>query len=368
MIDILNVTKIFNGYVALNSVSLNVKEGELVALLGPSGSGKTTLLRIIAGLERADGGQIRFGGEDATGLSARDRQVGFVFQHYALFRHMTVFDNVAFGLRVRPRSTRPSVEETRIRVMELLDLVHIAHLGGRYPTQLSGGQRQRVALARALAIEPRVLLLDEPFGALDAQVRKDLRRWLRRLHDSLGLTGVFVTHDQEEALEVADRVVVMSQGTFEQVGTPAEIYDNPVSPFVYRFLGNVNSLSCRVRYGRAVGEGFDFPAPEFEGIRDAAGILFVRPHDLEITDPGQGNSVTATVGHQTILGPIARVELRGPRGEDLEVELTRARHAELGLEGGAKVGIVPRRARLFLDEALHGAERDMNGADIRAVS
>jgi sulfate transport system ATP-binding protein len=368
MIDILNVTKTFGGYVALNGVSLSVKEGELVALLGPSGSGKTTLLRIIAGLERADGGQIHFGGEDATGLSARDRQVGFVFQHYALFRHMTVLDNVAFGPRARPRATRSPEAVIRARAMELLDLVHIGHLAGRYPAQLSGGQRQRVALARALAIEPRILLLDEPFGALDAQVRKDLRRWLRRLHDSLGLTGVFVTHDQEEALEVADRVVVMSQGRFEQVGTPAEIYDNPASPFVYRFLGNVNSLSCRVRHGRAVGEGFDFPAPEFLGIRDAAAILFVRPHDLEITDPGQGNAVTATVGHQTILGPIARVELRGPQGEDLEVELTRARHADLGLSSGATVGVVPRRARLFLEDSLHGAERDFSGAGIRAVS
>jgi sulfate transport system ATP-binding protein len=356
MIDIRNITKTFGGFIALNDVSLPIAEGELVALLGPSGSGKTTLLRIIAGLETAERGAIRFGGLDATELSARERQVGFVFQHYALFRHMTVFENVAFGLRVRPRSERPVESEIKRRVEELLELVQIGRLADRYPSQLSGGQRQRVALARALAIEPRVLLLDEPFGALDAQVRKDLRRWLRRLHDTLGITGVFVTHDQEEALEVADRVVVMSQGRIEQVGTPTEIYDNPRTPFVYEFLGNVNSLPCQVRYGEADVHGLIMPAPEYAGISNAPGVVFVRPHDLDIADEGHSASLVAKVGHQTILGPVVRVELETSYGEHLEAELTRARHAELGLSTGASVSVRLRRAQLFLTEGVRGPE------------
>jgi sulfate/thiosulfate transport system ATP-binding protein len=260
-VEIRRLTKTFDAYTALDEVSLNVREGEFCALLGPSGSGKTTLLRIIAGLEFPDHGEVCFAGEDVVRRAARERQVGFVFQHYALFRHMSVFENVAFGLRVRPRRVRPSETQIRERVMELLRLVQLKRLAGRHPNQLSGGQRQRVALARALAIEPRILLLDEPFGALDAKVRKDLRRWLRDLHRRLGLTSVFVTHDQEEALELVDQVVLMREGKIEQIGSPREIYDRPATPFVYEFLGSANRLPCRVRAGLVDVAGGRFDPP-----------------------------------------------------------------------------------------------------------
>src|SRR2546425_8309819 len=250
-IEAQNITKKFGQFTALDNVSLEIPSGELVALLGPSGSGKTTLLRIIAGLEFADSGTVLFDGEDTTDQTARDRRVGFVFQHYALFRHMTVFENIAFGLRVRPRSMRPSKEKIRAKVDELLKLIQLKNLAGRYPSQLSGGQRQRVALARALAVEPSVLLLDEPFGSLDAKVRQELRRWLRQLHDEIHITSVFVTHDQEEAMEVADRVVVMNEGRIEQLGSPDEVYNHPATPFVYNFLGNVNLFHGRVDDGKA---------------------------------------------------------------------------------------------------------------------
>ncbi|MBV6492891.1 MAG: Sulfate/thiosulfate import ATP-binding protein CysA [Turneriella sp.] len=259
-IDALNKT--FKNFAALSNVSLEVKHGELLALLGPSGCGKTTLLRIIAGLEFADAGSIRFDGTEVERLTAKERHVGFVFQHYALFKHMTIFDNVAFGLNVRKKKTRPPKHEIRRRVLKLLELVQLSNLQDRYPHELSGGQRQRVALARALAVEPRVLLLDEPFGALDAQVRKDLRRWLRRLHDEMHITSLFVTHDQEEALEVADRVVILNHGRIEQIGTPDEVYRNPKTPFVYQFMGNVNLFHGRI-----------------EGIQ---GKGYVRPHEIEI--------------------------------------------------------------------------------------
>ena len=248
-VRVANVRKEFDQFPALHDVSLDIKSGELIALLGPSGSGKTTLLRLIAGLERPTSGTIYFGDEDASHRTVQERNVGFVFQHYALFRHMTVADNVGFGLKVRPGATRPAKAEIRRRASELLDLVQLSGLEKRYPAQLSGGQRQRVALARAMAIEPKVLLLDEPFGALDAQVRRELRRWLREIHDATGHTTVFVTHDQEEALELADRVVVMSQGRIEQVGTADEVYDTPNSPFVYGFIGESSSLPVKVEDG-----------------------------------------------------------------------------------------------------------------------
>src|SRR5579864_6937079 len=273
-IQVEHIRKRFGAYEALRDVSLRIETGELVALLGPSGSGKTTLLRIIAGLELPDSGVVRLNGADATQSTARDRQVGFVFQHYALFRHLTVFENIAFGLRLRPKSTRPPEKEIRDRVRKLLELIQLAWLGDRYPNQLSGGQRQRVALARTLAVEPRVLLLDEPFGALDAKVRKELRRWLRKLHDELHITSVFVTHDQEEALEVADRVAILRDGRIEQIGTPEQIYDNPASPFVYDFLGNVNLFSGRVREGTVIIGETEFAVEETAGETDTDAVAF----------------------------------------------------------------------------------------------
>src|SRR5215204_2655137 len=272
-IEVRNLTKSFGNFVALRDVSFTVHSGELVALLGPSGSGKTTLLRVIAGLEAPDVGSVLFDGDDATKRDPRDRGVGFVFQHYALFRHMSVFENVAFGLRVRPRDQRPADDEITRRVHELLGLVQLDYLGDRYPSQLSGGQRQRVALARALAVEPKVLLLDEPFGALDAKVRQELRRWLRRLHADIHLTSVFVTHDQEEALELADRIVIMNEGRIEQQGSPDEVFERPASPFVMNFLGNVNIFHGRVEKGRALLGTLALDYPEHAGAesRPAAG-------------------------------------------------------------------------------------------------
>ncbi len=353
MIDARNVRKTFGSFAALNDVSLQIAEGELVALLGPSGSGKTTLLRILAGLEFPDSGSVLFDGGDATQVAARDRRVGFVFQHYALFRHMSVFDNVAFGLRVRARKERPSRQEIAERVHHLLSMVQLDGLAMRYPSQLSGGQRQRVALARALAIQPRVLLLDEPFGALDAQVRKELRRWLRRLHDELKITGVFVTHDQEEALEVADRVVVMNQGRIEQIGSPTEIYDQPATPFVYQFLGNVNALPCRIHNGQAEIGSLVMPAPAYGGVSDATGIAFVRPHDLMLSRPGEGGGTFALVRHVTVLGAVVRVEL-SLGDQIIEAETSRQRHSEFELTPGQRVLLWPRQARFFLRDGWEG--------------
>jgi sulfate transport system ATP-binding protein len=347
MIDLRNLRKQFGAFKALDDVSLHIDEGEMLALLGPSGSGKTTLLRILAGLDRADSGQVLFDGSDATDVAARHRRVGFVFQHYALFRHMTVFDNVAFGLTVRDKARRPSDAEIGDRVHELLQMVQLDGLSARYPAQLSGGQRQRVALARALAIEPRVLLLDEPFGALDARVRKDLRRWLRRLHDDLGITGVFVTHDQEEAIEVADRIVVMNQGRIEQVGTPTEVYDQPATAFVYQFLGNVNALPCRVDNGLAEAEGLVMPAPAFANARDAEAVAFVRPHDLTVIGEDEEGGANARINHAMVLGPIVRLELI-LGNHTLEAEIGREQFDRLGLGRGQWVKVKPRNIRIFL--------------------
>ncbi len=351
-IEVRDITKRFGAFSALDGVSLLVETGELVALLGPSGSGKTTLLRIIAGLEAGDTGSVLFHGDDATRRSVRDRQVGFVFQHYALFRHMSVFENVAFGLRVRPRRTRPSHAVIKEKVTELLRLVQLEGLAGRRPTELSGGQRQRVALARALAVEPRVLLLDEPFGALDARVRQELRRWLRRLHDDLHITSVFVTHDQEEALEVADRVVVMNQGRIEQVGTPQEVYEHPATPFVFNFLGNVNLFHGRVHQGQARLGALDMPSPEHAAAHDAAAVGYVRPHDLELElQPNGGGSLAAVVRHVVAVGPVVRVSLdRRDTGGGVEAELTRERFEELRLSPGDQVYIKPRKLRVFLED------------------
>src|SRR6476659_5350857 len=281
-IEIRNVNRKFGRFIALKDVSFNVPSGELVALLGPSGGGKTTMLRIIAGLDTADSGTVLLEGEDASDRSARDRAVGFVFQHYALFRHMSVFENVAFGLRVRPRNRRPSADEIDRKVRDLLDLVQLDFLADRLPSQLSGGQRQRVALARALAAEPSVLLLDEPFGALDANVRTELRQWLRRLHREIHVTSVFVTHDQEEAFEVADQVVVMNHGRIEQMGTPAEVFEHPANGFVMDFLGNVNVFNGRVESGKAVISGVEVEYPDYPHHAGQEAAVYVRPHEILI--------------------------------------------------------------------------------------
>jgi len=326
-IEARGIHKRFGDFTALRDVSLEVKEGELVALLGPSGSGKTTLLRIIAGLEFPDRGAVLFDGEDATARSARDRRVGFVFQHYALFRHMTVFENVAFGLRVRPRRDRPNEDAIRRQVSELLELVQLGALGGRLPSQLSGGQRQRVALARALAVRPRVLLLDEPFGALDSRVRKDLRRWLRQIHEELGITSVFVTHDQEEALELADRVVVMDHGSIEQVGTPEQVYHEPASRFVYEFLGDVNVFHARLDGGPA--------------------RVWVRPHLLTVSRQPSERAVRARVERVHAAGPTVRVELRTDAGELLQAEIAQDDHRALALGREQEVWVSPRQSRSF---------------------
>jgi sulfate transport system ATP-binding protein len=346
-IEIRKISKRFGNFVALDDIKLDIPTGELVALLGPSGCGKTTLLRIIAGMETADQGEILFSGAEATHLHARERNVGFVFQHYALFRHMTVFENVAFGLRVKPRKERPAEAEIKRRVMELLGLVQLDWLADRYPSQLSGGQRQRIALARALAVEPKVLLLDEPFGALDTKVRKELRRWLRRLHDDMHISSVFVTHDQEEALEVADRVVVMNHGRIEQIGSPDEVYSAPATPFVYQFLGNVNVFHSRVQGGFAAVE-----RNSGEG-----STAFVRPHDIDLSPQPLDNALPATVSHVHPIGPVVRIELLH-ESEVVEVELSRERHEALRLEVGQAIWFRPRQVRVFDAE---GRAREVAG-------
>ena len=347
MIEVEHLSKRFRCVSALNDVSLSVAEGELVALLGPSGSGKTTLLRVLAGLEQAESGSVRIDGIDATRLHPRDRKIGFVFQSYALFRHMRVADNIAFGLRLRKGALRPDPAEIARRVDSLLGLMQLDGLGQRYPSQLSGGQRQRVALARALAVEPRLLLLDEPFGALDAQVRKELRRWLRRLHDDIHITGVFVTHDQEEALEVADRVVVMNRGRIEQIGTPAEIYDHPATPFVYRFLGNVNALTCQIKAGKARIAELDLCCDEATG-GSGPGVVFIRPHDLAL-QPDRGQGARAVIRHVAVLGSGIRVEAVLADGTLLDIETTREERDRLDLHSGQAVSIAARAAKAFLD-------------------
>ena len=344
-IEICNVGKRFGNFVALDNIDLHIPTGELVALLGPSGCGKTTLLRIIAGMESADTGHVKFAGEEATHLHARERKVGFVFQHYALFRHMSVFENVAFGLRVKPRNERPSEADIRRRVIDLLKLVQLDWLADRYPSQLSGGQRQRIALARALAVEPKVLLLDEPFGALDTKVRKELRRWLRRLHDEMHISSVFVTHDQEEALEVADRVVVMNQGRVEQIGTPDEVYSNPASPFVYQFLGNVNVFHSRV-HGNWADVGHDVGADAVDKAPEGQAMAFVRPHDIDIEHGPVAGGLEATVQDVHAIGPLVRVEL-AHASELIEVELTRERATVLNLAKGQLVWLKPRQVKVF---------------------
>jgi sulfate transport system ATP-binding protein len=350
-IEVRKITKHFGRFTALDNVDLKVESGELVALLGPSGSGKTTLLRVIAGLEFPDPGesQVLFDGKDVTHLPASERKAGFAFQHYALFRHMTVFENIAFGLRVRPRPTRPGEAEIRRRVEKLLQLIQLEPFGHRYPSQLSGGQRQRVSLARALAVEPKVLLLDEPFGALDAKVRKDLRRWLRQLHEEIHLTTLFVTHDQEEALEVAHRVAILNGGRVEQIGRPEEIYDHPASPFIYDFLGNVNLFHARMRGGRLIigpAEVDDFE--DAQGVESDA-VAFVRPHDIHVTRDGGGpGRLAARVLRHHAAGPLAHLELaRLDNGSSFIVQLSQEQFREMQPQVDEVLFVELRNVRVF---------------------
>lgn len=393
-IAVKNINKRFKDFTALDNVSLDIKSGELVALLGPSGSGKTTLLRIIAGLEFADSGKVLFDGQDAFKQDIRERHVGFVFQHYALFKHMTVFDNVAFGLKVRPREFRPTEIQIRRKVMDLLKLVHLDAFHDRYPNQLSGGQRQRVALARALAVEPKVLLLDEPFGALDAKVRKELRRWMRRLHDDIHITSIFVTHDQEEAMEVADRVVVMSNGKIEQMGTPEQVYHQPANAFVYDFLGNYNMFE-----GWKDGEGQVHLAevdvvemasvdtlpqksgwlgryPEIKNIAgklvpgllsekpatphmtrktsirrpaDAKAVaIYARPHEMYVTkEPDEREFITARVIHLNPAGSLVKLELERKNGAVLQVEVPKSVMDGMQIAKGDELFVRPKNTKVF---------------------
>ena len=368
-IEIRNISKTFGDFAALKDVSFKVETGELVALLGPSGSGKTSLLRIIAGIEIPDEnrGAILIHNEDTTAISFRDRRVGFVFQHYALFRHMTIFENVAFGLRVRPRRLRPSERVIKERVNELLKLVQLDWLGDRLPSQLSGGQRQRIALARALAVEPNVLLLDEPFGSLDAKVRKELRQWLRRFHDELKITSVFVTHDQEEALEVADRVVLMNEGRVEQVGTPEEVYHHPANAFVYNFLGNVNLFHSRVEEGKVyLGElPIELPAESAPDAKSA--LVFVRPHLLEIEHQRNGgDNFHAKVTHINAAGPLVKVDLMTDWGAPVHVELSHGRYSSLGLKREDEVYVRPKERRVFVKAETGDESRSQSTSGDRA--
>lgn len=401
-ITISNIQKKFGDFTALKDVSLDIKSGELVALLGPSGSGKTTLLRIIAGLEHADAGTVILNGENTQRQDIGERNVGFVFQHYALFKHMTVFDNVAFGLKVRPKSYRPSEGEIRDKVFNLLKLVHLDDFYNRYPAQLSGGQRQRVALARALAVEPKVLLLDEPFGALDAKVRKELRRWMRRLHDEIHITSVFVTHDQEEAMEVADRVVVMSNGLIEQVGTPEDIWNKPVNGFVYNFLGNYNAfegwkeedgtihlteynvVSIKPSKNRGLSQSrpdwryrhsktFHFlrqllpsfiPGNEKDALAPSSAAtalsqkekspkgkavkLYARPHEMVISRKPNGHDcIVARIIHINPAGPLVKLELERRNGNVLQAEVPAETVESLQLKKGEEVLVYPKTTRVF---------------------
>lgn len=391
-IHLKNISKSFGDYNALDQVSLDIRTGELIALLGPSGSGKTTLLRIIVGLEKADSGEVLLDGEHSESKDVRNRNVGFVFQHYALFRHMTVFENVAFGLRVRPAQKRPTEIQIRRKVLSLLKLVHLEGLHNRYPNQLSGGQRQRVALARALAVEPQVLLLDEPFGALDAKVRKELRRWMRRLHDDMPITSVFVTHDQEEAMEVADRVVVMSNGRIEQVGAPDEVWNKPANAFVYDFLGNYNSFSARRDEGggvvldggetgalhtamvnepqesaffrrypllntllKVVKNSPKHPLISIKKAQSRTNLkekpikIFARPHEMALTRIADGDrSMAATLLHVNPAGPLVKLELEREGGGDIvQVELPMEEWLSLNLQKGDKAYVRPRSFKVF---------------------
>lgn len=346
-IEVRNLRKRFDDFDALKNINLTLQEGKLTALLGPSGSGKTTLLRIIAGLESADSGEVRFFGEDITKQSPKNRGIGFVFQHYALFKHMSVFENIAFGLNVRPKALRPSKEAIKAKVMELLKMVQLESLAKRYPSELSGGQKQRVALARALAIEPKVLLLDEPFGALDAKVRVDLRKWLRRLHDEIHITSIFVTHDQEEALELSDEIVIMNSGAIEQVGTPEAVYEHPANPFVYSFLGNVNLFKARIKEGVLVTESGEHET------------FFVRPHEIEIALEKSDGAVEGKILHSRILGGKIVLEVEVSGGDStqiIEAEISKNVLNEIRATNAKSVYVSFRNLKSYCNEAQSWSE------------
>ena len=350
-IEVKDLTKHFQDTLVLDRINLEIREKEFLGLLGPSGSGKTTLLRILGGLEFPDSGLVEIDGRNAATLGFEERKIGFVFQQYALFNHLTVFENVAFGMRVRPRGTRPARREIAERVRELLDLVQLGGFEDRFPSRLSGGQRQRVALARTLAIDPQVLLLDEPFGALDAKVRVELRRHLRDIHDTTGLTTIFVTHDQEEALDLADRVAIMNRGIIEQIGAPAEIYEKPETPFVFDFLGRTNAFDCVIEHGKA--QLGDKQIPVERGIPDGPGVAFVRPHDIVLSRSGNAQPTDdarlekpAVVRFVSALGQRAAVELLYER-KLIEAETSREKLTELGLHVGDRCTISLRLPRIY---------------------
>jgi len=356
-IEIRSISKDFGTFCALGNVSLQIDSGELVALLGPSGCGKTTLLRIIAGLETADRGYVLLNGLDVTDADVRDRKVGFVFQHYALFRHMNVFDNIAFGLRMMPRAKRPPKAAINTKVTQLLGQMQLERVSGHYPAQLSGGQRQRVALARALAVEPQVLLLDEPFGALDAKVRKELRRWLRRLHEELHITSVFVTHDQDEAFEVADRVALMNAGHIEQTGTPQDVWHRPQSPFACSFLGDANRFYGQIHQGMMQIGSVGLACPQYHDVQHAKAVVYVREHDLDVspnTIHTYQNGVVATLMRSVLLGPTARLELLPQdetlmdKGQVIEVQMDAQQWTDLNIHQGDTVVLTPRNWHAFV--------------------
>lgn len=351
-IEVKHIEKRFGHFVALQDVSVQFPTGQLTALLGPSGCGKTTLLRIIAGLDQPDSGQVLMDQEDVSSVHVRDRNVGFVFQQYALFQHMTVFENIAFGLRVKNHKERPSEAQIKEKVTHLLSLIQLDWVADRFPSQLSGGQRQRIALARALAIEPRVLLLDEPFGALDAKVRKDLRRWLRHLHQELNVTIIFVTHDQEEALEVADQIVVINKGHVEQIGSPDEVYNTPATPFVYDFLGSVNALRGTLENGQLTTGDMQFDAPEFIAQTATKGVAYVRPQDLTICRYQAGlKGIAAELKNYHAIGPVAQLELaRQDNGELIEVIIPHESFVALQPRDGEAFVVQPKKMRIFLDQ------------------
>jgi len=352
-----NVSKSFGSFQALKNINLKIETGELVALLGPSGSGKTTLLRIIAGLEDPDEGVIHFENKEVTHLHTAKRKVGYVFQHYALFKHMTVFENIAYGLKVLPKKKRPSKQEIEEKVTKLLQLIKLEAFRDRYPSQLSGGQKQRVALARALAVEPKLLLLDEPFGALDAKVRKELRRWLRQLHENFQITSIFVTHDQEEALDVANRIVVMNEGKIEQIGTPQDVYENPKTPFVYNFLGNVNIFEGHLQNGKLIHGSVAFAVPNANKNKTGSAYGYVRPHELVLSrESDSSQSLEATIVHVHHIGRTVNIELkRNDNGQLIEAEITREEFDSLNVQIGDSVFVTPVNMHIFQNKKT-GAE------------